>query len=81
MQFHWPRDRECQQQFRIYWRPGKLNYADYWTKHYIAKHHQNVQREFLTPHIVPNMLRQEQNKTPPQQRPNILHSKLNKEHL
>ena len=23
MRFHWLRDRECQQQFRIYWRPGK----------------------------------------------------------
>ena len=29
MRFHWLRDRECQEQFRIYWRPGKLNYADY----------------------------------------------------
>ncbi len=29
MQFHWLQDRECQQQFRIYWGPGKLNYADY----------------------------------------------------
>ena len=29
MRFHWLRDRECQQQFRFYWRPGKLNYADY----------------------------------------------------
>ena len=29
MRFHWIRDRECQEQFRIYWRPGKLNYADY----------------------------------------------------
>ena len=25
MQFHWLRDRKCQQQFRIYWRPGKQN--------------------------------------------------------
>ncbi len=40
--FHWLRDRECQEQFCIYWRPGKLNYADYWTKHHQAKHHQNV---------------------------------------
>ena len=60
MRFHWLRDRECQQQFRIYWRPGKLNYADYWTKHHQATHHQNVRREFLTPHIVLEMLRQEQ---------------------
>ena len=60
MRFHWLRDRECQQQFRIYWRPGKMNYADYWTKHHAAKHHQNVRKEFLTPHIVLEMLRQEQ---------------------
>ena len=32
MRFHWLRDRECQEQFRFYWRPGKMNYADYWTK-------------------------------------------------
>ena len=61
MRFHWLRDRECQKQFRIYWRPGKLNYADYWTKHHAATHHQNVRKEFLTPHIVLEMLRQEQN--------------------
>ena len=58
MRFHWLRDRECQEQFRIYWRPGKLNYADYWTKHHAAKHHKNVRKEFLTPHIVVEMLRQ-----------------------
>jgi len=59
MRFHWLRDRECQEQFRIYWRPGKLNYADYWTKHHPAKHHQNVRREFITPQLVLEMLRQE----------------------
>lgn len=31
MRFHWLRDRECQEQFRIHWRPGRQNYADYWT--------------------------------------------------
>ena len=60
MRFHWLRDRECQEQFRIYWRPGKLNYADYWTKHHPATHHQNIRKEFLTPQIVVEMLRQEQ---------------------
>ena len=59
MRFHWLRDRECQQQFRIYWRPGKLNYADYWTKHHPTKHHQNTRKEFITPQIVLEMLRQE----------------------
>ena len=62
MRFHWLRDRECQRQFRIYWRPGKLNYADYWTKHHAALHHKNVRKEFLTPHIVLEMLRVEQSR-------------------
>ena len=61
MRFHWLRDRECQEQFRIHWRPGKLNYADYWTKHHPAKHHKNARREFITPHTVLEMLRQENN--------------------
>ena len=60
MRFHWLRDRECQEQFRIYWRPGKLNYADYWTKHHPAKHNEHTRKEFLTPHIVLEILRQEQ---------------------
>ena len=58
MQFHWLRDRECQQQFRFYWRPGKLNYADYWTKHHSAKHHRNVRREYLTPMVTLEYYRQ-----------------------
>ncbi len=60
MQFHWLRDRECQQQFRIYWQPGKLNYADYWTKHHPTAHHWNIRKGFLTPHTVLAMLRIEQ---------------------
>ena len=60
MRFHWLRDRECQQQFRIYWRPGKMNYADYWTKHHPEAHHRNIRKEFITPHIVIEMLRIEQ---------------------
>ena len=61
MRFHWLRDRECQKQFRIYWRPGKSNYADYWTKHHPATHHRHTRKEFLTPHIIVEMLRIEQN--------------------
>eukprot|EP00804_Cyclotella_cryptica_P008732 CCRYP_018472-RA/>CCRYP_018472-RA protein AED:0.06 eAED:0.06 QI:0/0/0/1/1/1/4/0/898 len=48
MQFHWLHNHKCQEQFRIYWRPGKLNYTDYWTKHHPAAHHQNILREFIT---------------------------------
>ncbi len=60
MQFHWLQDQECQQHFRAYWRPGKVNYADYWMKHHPAPHHQNMRKEFLTPHIILEMLRIEQ---------------------
>ena len=41
---------------QIYWQPGKLNHADYWTKHHSAAHHVNVRKEFLTPYIVIEML-------------------------
>jgi hypothetical protein len=58
MRFHWLRNRECQQQFKFFWRPGKLNYADYWTKHHSATHHINIRKEFLTPLIVLEMRRQ-----------------------
>ena len=50
MRFHWLRDRESQGQFRIYWRPGKNNKADYWSK---TQHppalHRDVRSEILTP--------------------------------
>eukprot|EP00804_Cyclotella_cryptica_P018634 CCRYP_011441-RC/>CCRYP_011441-RC protein AED:0.43 eAED:0.43 QI:0/-1/0/1/-1/0/1/0/182 len=59
MHFHWLHGRECQEQFRIYWRPGHSNYADYWTKHHSAKHHQHIRREFITTLIVLKMLRQD----------------------
>ncbi len=48
MRFHWLRDREAQGQFRIHWRLGKTNLADYFTKHHSPTHHVNVRAEFLT---------------------------------
>ena len=63
VQFHWLRDRECQQQFRIYWQPGKLNYADYWTTHHPTAHHRNIRKEFLTPYTALEMLKIEQSLT------------------
>jgi hypothetical protein len=44
----------------MYWQPGKLNYADYLTKHHPETHHCNMWKEFLTPHIVFEMLQIEQ---------------------
>jgi hypothetical protein len=60
MRFHWLRDRECQQQFRFYWHPGKTNYADYWTKHHLPSYHVHMQKEFLTPAIVLELLKMKQ---------------------
>jgi hypothetical protein len=57
MRFHWLQDWECQQQFQIYCQPSKLNYSDYWTKHHPEAHHHNMQKEFLTPHTILEMLR------------------------
>jgi hypothetical protein len=48
MRFQWLRCREAQNQFRIYWRPGKTNLADYFTKHHSPAHHRNMRGEFLT---------------------------------
>jgi hypothetical protein len=56
MRFHWLRDRERQKQFRFYWRPGKTNHADYWTKHNLPSHHVNMRKEFLTPAIILEMI-------------------------
>jgi hypothetical protein len=40
MRFYWIRDRVRQGQFHVYWKKGKTNRADYFTKHHPAKHHQ-----------------------------------------
>ena len=60
MWFHWLRDRECHKQFRIYWRPGKANYAENLTKHHPETHHINIRTKFLTPYIILEMMRLEQ---------------------
>jgi hypothetical protein len=39
MRFYWIRDHVRQGQFHIYWGPGQLNLADYFTKHHSASHH------------------------------------------
>ena len=60
MRFYWLRDRASQEQFRFYWRSGKLNWADYWTKHHSAAHHKSIRHEFLTPQKILAALRKRQ---------------------
>ena len=58
MRFYWLRDRQTLEQFRFFWRAGKLNLADYWTKHHLAMHHKQVRPEFLTEKRVLDELKQ-----------------------
>ncbi len=48
MRFNWLRYRDPQGQYRIYWRPGMQNLADYWTKHHPASHHKSFRPQILT---------------------------------
>jgi hypothetical protein len=57
MRFHWLRCREAQKQFRFFWRPGKTNLADYWTKHHCTAHHIQQRPNFLTPQGIITALR------------------------
>ena len=49
MRFYLVRNRQRQGQFRMYWKPGKDNYADYYTKHHPTPHHREWRKKLLTP--------------------------------
>jgi hypothetical protein len=57
MRFYWLKEREARDQFKIYWRRGKLNRGDYVTKHHPAIHHQTIRPTLLTPWRVVEALR------------------------
>jgi hypothetical protein len=57
MRFYWLKDREARDQFKIYWRMGKLNKGDYVTKHHPAAHHQAIRPSLLTPWAVVEALK------------------------
>ena len=46
MRFYWIRDREQQDQFRIHWKPGSENRADYFSKHHPPSHHREMRTEY-----------------------------------
>ena len=48
MKYQWLRCRISQEQFRHYWKAGKINLADYVTKHHPAIHHKATRGTFLT---------------------------------
>ena len=47
MRFYWIRDRIKNGQFIIYWRKGKENDADYFTKHHQPAHHRRMRSRYL----------------------------------
>ena len=47
MRFWWLVDRCEQNQFKVYWSPGKYSLADYFTKHHPSSHHQLVRPIYL----------------------------------
>ena len=47
MRYHWLRDRIAQKQFNLYWAPGKLNSADYFSKHHPPAHHRLLRYDYL----------------------------------
>jgi hypothetical protein len=40
MQFYWVHNQQQQGHFNIFWAPGSDNLANYFTKHFLARHHQ-----------------------------------------
>jgi hypothetical protein len=50
MRFYWILDRCNQKQYKVIWRPGESNYADYFTKHHSTEHHQAMRKEYQHQH-------------------------------
>ena len=47
MRYNWLRDRQAQEQFRIYWDKGIYSEADFTTKHYGPGHHLNQRQRYM----------------------------------
>ena len=47
MQFYWLKDRVTQRMFKVYWALGKVNLADYFSKHHPARHVKKVRKLYL----------------------------------
>ena len=54
--FFWIVDQVAHNNFNVTWQPGKENLADYFTKHFDAKHHQTVRPFYLHNHASPTHL-------------------------
>ena len=48
MRYNWILDRQVQRHFHVIWKPGKENFADYFTKHHSTVHHKRVRTLYVT---------------------------------
>ena len=56
MRFFWVTDQVKRGNFDVQWHPGLENLADYFTKHFIGKHHQQVRPWYLQTNNSPRFL-------------------------
>ena len=47
MRFYWIQDQCNRNQFKIFWKPGHTNLADYFTKHHATSHHTHMRSVYL----------------------------------
>ena len=64
MNYWFMRDRQDRKQFKYYWKPGKSNKGDYFTKHFCPATHRERRPTFLTLRSVLDMLRAALGKAP-----------------
>jgi hypothetical protein len=61
MRYNWLKDRIAQKQFHLYWAPGKLNSALYFSKHHPPAHHKPMRSRYrqraLAVHVAPPSVR------------------------
>jgi hypothetical protein len=56
MRFFWVTDQVKQHHFDVKWHPGQENLADYFTKHFDAKHHDTVRPWYVHTNTSPTKL-------------------------
>ena len=49
MRFYWVCNRVRQEHYLVYWERGKVNLANYFTKHHPTKHHRAIRGTYLVP--------------------------------
>ena len=52
VRFYWVRDRVNQGHFTIYWEPGSINLANYYTKHHPTSHHRRIRPYYVQPNNI-----------------------------